>query len=91
MSAKTFKCHVAQVKRPSRSFEGYTTLVRFDDGREIAVFAPSKKLLLKALRSTFPFVEIDPKRFQNVAYFDAKRLSNKRRSSLTSSANPEKP
>lgn len=84
MTANTFKCYVAQVKRPSRSFHGVTTLVRFDDGREIAVFAPSRRLLLRALGAHFPCCEIDPKRFQKVAYFKAERLSNKRRSANTS-------
>ncbi len=78
MPAKTFKKAVASVKRPVTCFLGWTTIIDFLNGTELAVFAPTKAKLLGAVRAYFPGVEIDPKRFQKVAYFEQKRITRKR-------------
>lgn len=85
MPAKTFKKAIASVKRPVTCFLGYTTIVSFPTtGRELAIFAPTKLKLLRAVRESFPHVEIDPKRFQRVAYFEQKRITRARRRSAHS-------
>jgi len=76
MPAKTFKSAKATVRRPSTCFLGWTTIIDFvTTGRELAVFAPTKLKLLRAVRESFPHVEIDAKRFQRVAYFEQKRIT----------------
>jgi hypothetical protein len=78
MAARTFKRYVASVKRPASCFEGFTTVIDFQDGREVAIFAATKRMLSKACASMAPLCEIDPNRFQKVVYFMAKSAEKKR-------------
>lgn len=76
MPAKTFKSTKATVRRPAKCFLGYTTVVDFlTTGREVALFAPTKQLLVRAVKDLCPLVEMDPKRFQRVAYFEQARIT----------------
>jgi len=76
MPAKTFKSATATVRRSSKCFLGWTTIVSFlTEDREVAIFAPTKPLLIRAVKELCPLVEMDPKRFQRVAYFQQTRIT----------------
>lgn len=77
MTAKTFKRWKASVPDKSTCFTGWTTLVELTDGNEIAVFAPTKKQLIDAIKRSYWMVEINSERFQQVAYFKQESLSAK--------------
>lgn len=79
MTARTFKRYNAQVKRPAACFEGFTTVIDFLDGREVALFAPSKRLLVRACNALIPSVQMDPKRFQKTVYFQQERVTRTKR------------